>query len=127
MHREHQDLDYIVSSQNIHLISIILSKYQGFDYIWISDKWSYRYTYDDIQIEFETVESINIFVKKITNKYANITYDDIDFYNIYMLGWVRWMCMKSSYYYKLRDVFGENSSKNQIDKEILDKAINIFS
>ena len=120
IYRENKDLDYIVDWHDIMKIRDVFLGYPEYIYQWITEKYSYKYIYDDLEIEFETIGSINTFAEKIANQSPNLSQDDIDIDNIYMLDWVEWKCMKPSYYYKLRNIFG-GKPKYEIDKERLDK------
>lgn len=120
IYREHQDLDYIVWSQEIFMISDILAKYPDYKYIWITDKWSYKYEYNWVEIEFESLDLINNFIFTKTWKNPQLSNDDLSTENIYILNSFEWFCPKKSFYYKIRDIFGE--PKYKIDKEKLDAA-----
>lgn len=123
IYRENKDLDYIVSYEELNQIHGILSQYSDYKYIWITDKWSYKYIHNWVEIEFETLESINQFVFSKTWKNPDLSNEDLYIGNIYTLNYLKWFCVKRSFYYKIRDIFGE--PKYKIDKEVIDSLENI--
>lgn len=118
IHREHKDLDYIIDRHDVMKLRDLLLDYPEYIYKWITEKHSYKYIYDGVEIEFETVWSINTFVEQKIGKNPEISEEDIDFDNIYMIDWISWKCMKKTFFTKIRDVIW--NPKYQIDKEILE-------